>query len=81
MLHGRIEGSTRVLGKGQGFNGLWIRDSEEEVLGVMSPIMESAWFPTPDELDALLKGAPVILKIVAAMHPPVLVSAGSPPEE
>lgn len=41
-------------------------------------IMQSTWVPDRDELDALNAGAPVILTIWGAMHPPVAVSVGIP---
>lgn len=33
----------------------------------------SAWFPTPAELEALNKGAPVYLFIYGQSHPPVML--------
>ena len=46
-----------------------------------TPAMESAWFPTPKELEALMAGAPVLLEILGTGHPPVSLKVGNPPEE
>jgi hypothetical protein len=52
MQIGRIEGTTRVLGRSQGYLGLPVRD---EVItcavgGEGTPAMTTAWHPTPAEL-------------------------------
>ncbi len=61
MQIGRIEGCTRVLGKSQGYLGLPLRDItiNDSVNGPDTPAMETAWFPTPAELEAISAGAPV----------------------
>lgn len=81
MLGGRIEGATRTLGKSQGYLGLAIRDEtiEDTVTGPGTPVMTSAWFPTPNELQRLVAGAPVYLQVVGRSHPPVMLLAGAPP--
>jgi len=82
MEIGRIEGCTRVIGKSQGYYGLPVRDEfqNDTVTGPGTPIMVTAWFPTPDELQAINAGAPVHLKIVGTGHPPVMLGVGSIPE-
>jgi hypothetical protein len=80
MIPGRIAGATRVLGVPTGWDkdrdgpcgGLPVRD------GVTG--MESAWFPTSEEIAAIVAGAPVILEIVGRGHPPVMLSVGEKPE-
>lgn len=81
MISGRIEGATRTLGKSQGYNGLAIRDETIPTMtdGPKTPVMTSAWFPTPDELERLRSGAPIYLQIVGAGHPPVLLTVGPTP--
>lgn len=82
MIIGHIQGSTRVIGKGQGYLGLPLRDVivHDAVNGPGTPAMESAWFPTPDELARLAAGAPVILRVLGVSHPPVMVEVGEVPE-
>jgi hypothetical protein len=75
MQIGMIENSTRVVGKSQGYMGLPLRDIVEDG----TPAMESVWFPTPKEMEAISLGAPVLLKVAGTMHPPVLLSVGEVP--
>lgn len=81
MHIGRIDGATSVIGKSQGYLGLPLRHVSVNcsVSGDGTPAMESAWFPTPDEIDAIARGAPVILRIIGEQHPPVMLEVGAPP--
>jgi hypothetical protein len=76
-----IAGATRVIGKSQGYNGLAVRDvlMDEKVNGSNTPAMLTAWEPTPDELARLNQGAPIILSLLGAAHPPVLLAVGEVP--
>jgi hypothetical protein len=85
MQIGRIKGTTRVLGKAQGYMGLPVRD---EVVGCGAkgcdcqvPAMVTAWLPTPKELAALNAGAAVHVQILGNVHPPMMVTAGEAPDE
>lgn len=82
MQVGRISGFTRVIGQSQGYIGLPLRDVviNCSVDGPETPAMETAWFPTPDELVALAAGAPVILRVIGNGHPPVMLYTGEKPE-
>jgi hypothetical protein len=82
MQIGRIEGTTREIGKSQGFLGLPVRDVVLDcpVCGPNTPAMETAWHPTPDELARLIAGASIHLRILGTSHPPVMVSVGPAPE-
>ena len=82
MEIGRIQGSTRVVGKSQGYHGLPLRDVviDHPVTGPRTRAMETAWIPTPEELAALAAGAPIILRLVGISHPPVLLYVGEVPE-
>lgn len=82
MQIGRIEGCTRVLGRSQGYLGLPLRDVliDDAVSGPGTPAMETAWFPTPEEIAAINAGAPVILRVLGTAHPPVMVVTGKAPE-
>ena len=72
MIAARIEGTTRVLGKAQGFLGLSILDMEVED----KKVMVSAWEPTPEELKLLNEGAKVRLYVLGTVHPAVDVRVG-----
>ncbi|KRE02569.1 hypothetical protein ASE61_14915 [Bosea sp. Root670] len=81
MQIGMIEGHTRILGKSQGYLGLPLRDVAINctVGGPNTPAMETAWFPTPDEIAAIVQGAPVILRVLGTQHPPVMIETGKVP--
>lgn len=81
MEIGRIKGCTRVLGKSQGYYGLPIRDERmnDTVTGPDTPVMVTAWMPTPDELAAINAGAPIHLRIVGTAHPPCMMTVGEVP--
>jgi hypothetical protein len=81
MQIGRIEGSTRILGKAQGYAGLPVRDEVYELIedGERWPSMVSAWHPTPKELEDLNAGAAVHIRVLGGTHPPMQVFVGEPP--
>lgn len=79
MQVGRITGSTRTLGKEQGYIGLPVRDETDPDGSNWQ--MTSAWFPSPEELLALAKGAPLYLTVFGNVHPPVKLSVGEIPKE
>lgn len=84
MEIGRITGCTRVIGKSQGYYGLPIRDERMNMqlpLGDDTPVMVSAWLPSPDELASLNAGAPIHLRIVGTAHPPVMLGVGEIPSD
>ena len=59
MEIGRIQGCTRVLGRSQGYYGLPLRDStvNDTVTGPDTPVMETAWLPSMEELQAMVDAA------------------------
>lgn len=81
MIGARVRGATRVLGKSQGYIGLAVRDEtvNTTVDGPETPVMVTAWEPTPVEIAAIVAGAPVHVRIVGTAHPPILVGVGEPP--
>lgn len=81
MQIGRVEGATRVIGKSQGYMGLPVRDEVVNctVNGDNTPSMVTAWLPTPAEVEAIVAGAPVHVRIIGRAHPPILVSVGEVP--
>ena len=86
MHIGRIAGATRNLGapadwdpeKDGTCDVLPVRD---DPYGDGSNRMISAWFPTMEEIAAMLRGAPIYLSIVGTAHPPVMLIVGEPPAE
>lgn len=83
MQIGMIKGATRTIGKSQGYLGLPLRDIvlDDTVNGPGTPAMETAWLPTPKEIEAINAGAPVILRVLGSGHPPVMVMTGEAPED
>lgn len=80
MLIGSPEGTTRVLGKSQGYLGLPVRDELIEVEGHgQMPSVLSVWQPTPAELAALNAGASIHVRLMTSSVPPMLVSVGKVP--
>jgi hypothetical protein len=78
MIPKRIAGATRYLGAPKGWEPdmdgpcchLAVQDAE---LDGGTPVMVSAWEPTPRELAALNAGNPVYLQVVGSAHPPVML--------
>lgn len=78
MLINRITGATRILAKNQPqYLQLPIRDEPTD----SGNAMVSSWQLTPDELERLSQGAPLYLRIMGIVHPPVLLFVGDPTEE
>lgn len=81
MQPGHVLNATRVVGKGQGYSGLPVRDETVDctVNGPDTPVMVTAWHPTPKEVAALVMGAPVYVRILGTKHPPIEVCVGEVP--
>lgn len=81
MQVGRIENATRVLGRSQGYLGLPVRDERVDcaVSGGDTPVMVTAWLPTADEIAAIVAGAPIHVRILGTLHPPIMVEVGRAP--
>jgi len=84
MMIARLQQSTRVLGKSQGYLGLPVRDV---IYPDGTPGMQTCWTPTPDELEKLAKGANIIVELLGNIqdvdgrsHPPIKLSVGKIPE-
>ncbi|MEI4473216.1 hypothetical protein [Frigidibacter sp. MR17.24] len=71
MISLAIEGTTRRIGKSQGYNGLCVRDF---VYADGTPAMQTRWQPTPAELAALASGAPITVTLLGSAHPPILIT-------
>lgn len=80
MLIARIPNATRTLGKQQGYLGLPLRDEVRNttVDGPTTPVMVTAWEPTPDELERINAGEKIHLCILGTEHPPVMLEVPWP---
>jgi hypothetical protein len=79
MIPGVIQGANLRLGKPSDMS-----DEECKPLHVRRctdesgyAIMQSAWFPSPDELKRMQEGAPVIFTVYGTVHPPIWLDVGS----
>lgn len=80
MLIKRIAGATRALGAPADWDGQDMTCDVLPVLDVQTAegnFMFSAWEPTPPELEALNKGANIILGVRGTVHPVVSVQVGA----
>lgn len=78
MIASAIKNATRIIGETQDeYHSLHIRDELMDGL----PTMVSAWKPTADELEMLKEGGSVHLHIIGTVHPPVMLTVNSVPEE
>lgn len=78
MMPTKIEPCTRELGRPDGTleedcGSLQISDVHDPIWG---NVMRSAWVPSPEEREAIAKGAPIILQIVGKCHPVVALYTG-----
>jgi hypothetical protein len=73
-----IVNATRTIGEAQGYLGLAIRDVliNEAVNGPETPCMVTEWEPSPEELQALNRGARIYIQILGRSHPPIMVDVG-----
>lgn len=87
MQPGRIANSTHTLRGNGDVGNLRVRVEERhwqgddgEVYGAI--FLCSAWYPTPEELERLNRGAPVILELMEKRAPPpVYVAVGDAPDD
>jgi hypothetical protein len=79
MIAKRIAGATHNLGAPKGMEGevrpLWVKAARDPDLGSLV-VFESAWEPTPRELELLNAGHSVVLRVVGGMPPVALYVAG-----
>lgn len=48
-------------------------------VGQMGVELASAWYPSPEEIDAMRQGCPVILTILGSQHPVVMMGVAAIP--
>lgn len=68
-----IEGTTRRIGKSQGYLGLCVKDFYYED---GTPAMMTAWELTPAERERIAAGENLYLTLLGSAHPPVLLQVG-----
>lgn len=83
MLKQRIVGAMLDLGKPKDWNEERDGPCDSLPVRVMQHPgglveMQSAWQPTPEELDTLNRGGPVILTVCSKAHPPVRLEVEEP---
>lgn len=84
MIPKHISGATRHLGKPDNWDdaqngqcvGLPIKDNVIDNCRYMI----SAWEPSPEELAAIIGGAPILLYVSGVAHPVVALGVGEPAE-
>lgn len=74
----KIKGYSRELGRSQGFVPLCVRDGFTHDAGTGKDYlcMEAAFKPTREELQKLLLGEPIVLRILGTDWPPVDIGVG-----
>lgn len=81
MIPGHINGANARLGAPNGMNdciGLFVRVDQHQS---GAALLSSVWHPTPDELAAIVAGAPILLTIYGSNHPPVQLGVSEVPAE
>jgi len=78
----KIKGYTRILGEDQGYLALPIKDDFTTcaVNGDETSVMYSAWIPSKEEINNVMKGCPIILSVIGNSHPPVMISVSDKDE-
>jgi len=78
MMIRHIKGAQHIIGQDQGYLGLPVKWVQKLTMvdGVerMAPFMETAWEPTPAELERINAGHSIIISIMGVQHPPIMLS-------
>jgi hypothetical protein len=71
----KIKGCTRTIGESQGYLGLPLKDTviNDSVTGPGTPVMESLWQPSAEDIIKMMAGNPIKLRVVGTVHPPVMI--------
>lgn len=82
MIAQRIRAATQLLhaprGAPEEVRSLWVRVVPDDDLGI---VVESAWEPTPGELELLNAGGVVVLRVLGGGQPPVQLTVVPPEPE
>ena len=82
MIPKRIEGATHILTPPANWlahEGVISNFAVRKSGGGMQAIYESTWEPTPRELEFLLRGGTIVLRLAGGAHPPVMLYVEAPP--
>jgi hypothetical protein len=82
MIPKRIDGTTHILtppAEGYSHEGVTSHFAVRKRGGGMHAIYESAWEPTPRDLEYLLRGGTIVLRVAGGAHPPVMLYVEAPP--
>jgi hypothetical protein len=74
MTPGEIPFATRALGAPAGWDGHRHGDCQVLPIRDRDGYMQSAWYPTEEEIALLVLGKPVVLTVWGTSHPPVSVN-------
>ena len=77
MKIGMIKNATAIIGRSQGYQGLPILAEIiiDPATGKEAPQFTSEWIPSPEDILAIMGGAPIRVKCLNA-QPPILVEVG-----
>lgn len=78
MIITMIDGATRICGKSQGYLGLPVRDETivDKTNGETCNMMHTAWEPTPEEIQKIAAGRPIIVSFIGVSPMPMQVNVG-----
>lgn len=71
------------IGEAQGYDPLCVlrHPVNCSVNGPSTPAMSTLWHPSPEELELLNAGQPVVVRLIGHEHPPIAVLVPAPPAE
>lgn len=80
MIPLRIAGATHYLGAPKGWEPEKDGNCRHLAVRVDDNVWQSAWEPTPQELELLVAGGSIVLSVVGG-QPPVMLTVEPPPQE
>lgn len=72
----RIKDATHILGESQGYTPMPVRRSHELFDEGRLPVVAGAFELSPEEIEALKAGKPLIIQILGHAWPPLIVKVG-----
>lgn len=69
MINVPLEGTTRRIGKSQGYKGLSVKDFDLDGI----PAMQTGWELTPGEVEKIKQGGKIIITLLGNAHPLIMV--------
>lgn len=74
---------TVIIGRSQGYMGLAVNFSvvTDATTNGLTPCLRTAHQPTPEEIERIVAGAPIVLELINIQrHPPMSIYVGETPE-